>query len=375
VAGLYVHVPFCRTRCRYCAFVSSRYETGRAGRYLAALEVEAAAARPALAALAPDTLYLGGGTPTALSPGELRRLVEIISSTGAPGSVQESTVEANPGTLDARRLAVLREFGFGRVSLGAQSFRDAELEFLGRSHRAAEIAGAVRAARRAGFRALSLDLIFGLPAQRPEEFAESLEAALKLEPEHVSLYGLTCEPGTPLAAEMEAGRLAPCSQEAEREMYLAAAERLTRAGFEHYEIASFARPGQRCGHNQNYWRGGEYLGLGAGAFSYTGGERRGNVGDVDEYSARLESGRDPVAERERLAPEKKAREALMLELRLREGADLAGFRERTGFDPRALFGEAWDRHLSAGLLEVAAGRLRLTLEGVLVANSVMADFI
>lgn len=373
--GLYVHAPFCRARCRYCAFVSSVYEAQRAERYLAALAREAADRRQLAANLAPGTLYLGGGTPTALSPGQLRRLGEILSSTADLRGVREMTAEANPGTADAGRLAVLREFGFGRLSLGAQSFHDRELELLGRTHRSEEVAEAAGAARRAGFESLGLDLIFGLPGQRPGDFLRSLEAALKLEPDHFSLYGLTYEEGTPLAEELAAGRLSRPSEEAEREMYLGAIERLERAGYEHYEIANFARPGHRCLHNLNYWDGGEYLGLGAGAFSYLEGERRGNAGDVEEYCERIEAGRSPVAFRERLGPEKRAREALMLALRLRRGADLAEFEARTGFEALSLFEDSLGGHLEAGRVELAEGRLRLTLEGLLVADRVMADFI
>jgi oxygen-independent coproporphyrinogen-3 oxidase len=375
MSGLYVHVPFCASRCRYCAFASSIYEPRRARRYLASLGREAELRGPECSALGIDTVYLGGGTPTVLSPGELHRLGEIISSTLRVENVQEMTAEANPGSADGRRLAVLREFGFGRLSLGAQSFEDQDLRVLGRSHSATDIPEAVRAARRAGFESLSLDLIFGLPAQRPGGFLASLRRALELAPEHVSLYGLTWEPGTPLTEELAAGLTAPCPQEVEREMYLGAVEQLTAAGYRHYEIANFARPGHECRHNINYWRSGEYVGLGAGAFSYLDGERSGNAPDPEEYCSRLEGGRDPVENRERLAAEKSAREALMLALRMTDGVELAEFRARSGFDARELFGKSLEPHRRAGRVEVGGGRLRLTLEGILVANSVMADFI
>jgi oxygen-independent coproporphyrinogen-3 oxidase len=375
MSGLYVHVPFCLRRCRYCAFDSSIYEPRRVGRYLAALSREVASRRGAVSELAPETVYLGGGTPTALSPGELVGLGEALSATGVPGRAREMTAEANPGTAGPRRLASLREFGFDRLSLGAQSFDDRELEFLGRSHRAAQIGEAVRAARAAGFGSVNLDLMFGLPGQKPAGLLASLDRALELEPEHVSLYGLTWEGGTPLGEELAAGLTAPCPQELEREMYLAAVERLTAAGFGHYEIANFALPGRECAHNLNYWLCGEYLGLGAGAFSWLGGERAGNVADVEEYCSRLEAGRSPVGPSERLGPEKAAREALMLGLRTTRGVDLIAFRERTGFDAVGLFGDSFGTHRDAGRLQIVEGRLRLTLEGILVANSVMADFI
>jgi oxygen-independent coproporphyrinogen-3 oxidase len=375
MSGLYFHIPFCERRCRYCAFASSVYEPGLADRYLRCLGREAAGRATEAGGEPPDTVYVGGGTPTCLSPGGLRRLGEIVSSTAGPGSVKEMTVEANPGSCDARRLAVLREFGFDRVSMGAQSFDDAELALLGRIHRAGDTSDAVRACRRAGFGAVSLDLMFGLPGQSVETFMRSLEAALELEPDHLSLYGLIWEEGTPLAEELSAGLTSPCPQELEREMYLGAVERTAAAGYRHYEIANFALPGRECLHNVNYWIGGEYTGIGAGAFSFRGGERFGNARAPRKYCARVEDCGEAVDERERLEPERAAREALMLGLRLTEGVDLAEFRARTGFDAAGLFGGSLEEHRGAGRLELSGGRLKLTLEGILVANSVMADFI
>ncbi len=373
--GLYVHVPFCSRRCRYCAFASSVYDPGRADRYLRALASEAAARRPESERLAPDTVFVGGGTPSVLSPAQLLKLGEIVSAATAEGHVGEMTAEANPGSIDARRLAVLREFGFNRLSLGAQSFDPGELELLGRGHTSDEIKAAVVAARHAGFESVGLDLIFGLPAQQPDTFLMSLELALDLDPDHVSLYGLTWEPGTPLCDELTAGLTAPCPQELEREMYLGAVERLQGSGYEQYEIANFALPGKECRHNLNYWKCHEYVGLGAAAFSYLEGRRFGNVADVEEYCARVESGGSALGSSETLEPEKAAREALMLGLRMTAGVRLDHFRERTGFDAPRLFGETFETHRKAGRLEVEGGRLRLTLEGILVANTVMADFI
>lgn len=375
MSGLYVHVPFCSKRCRYCAFASSIYDPALADRYLAALDSEAYHRLWDREDIVLDTVFVGGGTPSVLSPAQLLRLCETVADATEGNPVTEMTVEANPASAEARRLAVLREFGFGRLSLGAQSFDADELRLLGRTHRPAEIGEAVAAARRTGFESLSLDLIFGLPAQTPERFFASLAAALELEPEHVSLYGLTWEDGTPLKAELTAGLTAPLPQEIEREIYLGAVERLTAAGYRHYEIANFALPGRECLHNVNYWRMGEYVGLGAGAFSCLDGRRFGNVPGPVEYSRRLEAGEMPAEPGEGLGPEKSAREALMLGLRMIEGVELAEFRERTGFDARELFGDSFETHLEAGRLKLGEGRLSLTLEGILVANSVMADFI
>jgi len=376
MSGLYAHIPFCSRRCRYCAFASSVYEPALADRYLDALESEARFQLAHRHEFRVDTVYVGGGTPSVLSPLQLIRLGEAVADATAGGDcVAEMTAEANPGSLDGRRLAVLREFGFNRLSLGAQSFDADELNLLGRAHLPGDIDGAVRAARHAGFDSVGLDLIFGLPGQRPAAFFASLSRALDLAPEHLSLYGLTWEQGTPLGEELAAGLTSPCSQESEREMYVGAVARLAEAGYEHYEIASFARGGKQCRHNLNYWRGGEYLGIGAAAFSFIEGRRYGNVADILEYCDRVEAA-DPVEDRsERLGPERAAREALMLGLRMTAGVDLSGFRQRTGFDAPGLFGKSLETHLDAGRLQIEKGRLQLTLEGILVANSVMADFI
>jgi putative oxygen-independent coproporphyrinogen III oxidase len=375
MAGLYVHVPFCSRRCRYCAFASSVYDPARADGYLRALAREAAVRRPGIEMLAPNTVFVGGGTPSLLSPAQLLKLGEIITAATADGHVGEMTAEANPGSVDARRLAVLREFGFNRLSLGAQSFDPDELELLGRDHTPDEIEVAVNAARHAGFESVGLDLIFGLPAQQPDTFLVSLGRALDLGPDHVSLYGLTWEPGTPMGDELAAGLTAPCSQELEREMYLGAVERLGDSGYEQYEIANFAFPGKECRHNLNYWKCDEYVGLGAAAFSYLEGRRFGNVADVEEYCARVESDGSALESSETLESEKAAREALMLGLRMTAGVRLDHFRQRTGFDAPRLFGESFETHRDAGRLEIKEGHLRLTLEGILVANTVMADFI
>ncbi len=373
--GLYVHVPFCSRRCRYCAFTSVVYEPVLADRYLRALSSEAELRLREREDPVFGTVFVGGGTPSVLSPAQLLRLGETVAEATAGTSPAEMTVEANPGSVDDRRLAVLREFGFDRVSLGAQSFDAEELDLLGRTHTPDQIEAAVRAARHAGFKAVGLDLIFGLPAQTSEVFLASLQSALDLAPEHISLYGLTWEPGTPFGEELTAGLTAPCPQELEREMYLGAVELLAGAGYEHYEISNFALPGRECRHNINYWKSEEYMGLGAAAFSYTDGLRFGNLGNIEEYCRRIENGEPTIENSERLDREKAAREALMLGLRMIAGVDLTEFHGRTGFDALSLFGESFETHLDAGRLTIDEGRLRLTLEGVLVANTVMADFI
>jgi oxygen-independent coproporphyrinogen III oxidase len=373
--ALYLHVPFCASRCSYCAFTSSVYKSQQADSYLEALAGESLS-RGKSSPEELQSIYLGGGTPTVLSLKQLRCLCETIAGFATQDvSKLEMTVEANPGSADAQRLALLREFGFRRISIGAQSFQDHELKLLGRRHQPRDVKIAVENARSAGFQSINLDLIFGLPAQTTADFMSNLSQALKLEPEHISIYGLSYEPGTPLTGDLQAGRVTAATQELERQTYLQTVACLTDHGFEHYEISNFARPGQQCRHNITYWNGGDYLGLGAGACSYLDGQRLENQHDIPEYCSAIASSGDAIISREKLNPEKAAREALMLGLRQTRGISLQEFARRTGFAAPELFGEALAIHRDAGRIEISADRLRLTLEGLLVANSVMSDFI
>ncbi len=373
--ALYLHVPFCASRCRYCAFTSSVYQDQQADSYLEALAKESLSrgkSRPEKL----KSIYLGGGTPTVLSLKQLRGLGKIIAGfTGQDISKLEMTVEANPGSADTRRLALLREYGFRRISIGAQSFKTHELKLLGRRHQPDDIKSAVDNARTTGFESINLDLIFGLPAQTTATFMSNLSQTIKLKPEHISIYGLSYEPGTPLADDLQAGRLTAAPQELERETYLQTVACLIDHGFEHYEISNFAQPGKQCQHNITYWNGGDYLGLGAGACSYLDGQRLENQHDIPEYCSAIAAKGDAIISRERLNPEKAAREALMLGLRQTQGISLQEFAKRTGFAAPELFGKALRIHRDAGRIDISADRLRLTLEGLLVANSVMSDFI
>jgi oxygen-independent coproporphyrinogen-3 oxidase len=375
--SLYVHVPFCLKRCVYCDFASEARPGGREGdlrlaRYLEAVAKEAAGSERRGEPLA--TVYVGGGTPTALTDAELGRLSKAVTSSFDLSQVSEFTVEANPGTVDGRSLSRLRELGATRLSLGVQTFDDGNLRLLGRVHDSAEALAAFDAAR-AVFDDISLDLIFALPGQDLEDVRRDVARAVELGPENVSLYGLTYEPGTRLTELRDDGVVAPVADDVEREMYLAAIEDLEAAGLLQYEISNFAREGHECIHNQAYWAGAEYVGLGPSAASYLAGERRKNVSTVDEYVGRLARGQSPVAESERLDPEPAAREALMLALRTRRGADAKEFEARTGFPPDGLLGEGGRRLVEAGWLEFAGGRLRLARKALPVADEILAEIV
>jgi oxygen-independent coproporphyrinogen-3 oxidase len=328
------------------------------------------------------TLYVGGGTPTALPRDLLWRLLDGLRrrfitqrSQTAGRDAAEFTVEANPGVLDDALLDAMQNAGVNRVSLGVQSFHPETLATLGRIHGPDEALRALDLLRRRGIRHVSLDLMFAVPGQPLDQWLSDLRAAVACDVEHLSVYGLSIEPHTPLGRRVAAGDLAPLPDATYAEMQMAARHILLAAGYEHYELSNFARPGCRCRHNLAYWHNHSYLALGPAATSYVGGVRETRIADVAEYVRRVQAGASPVAESERLTGERRARETAILGLRLLEGFDIAAFERQTGFAPLYLFAEPIKRHRDLGLLEVADGHVRLTPAALPVADSVLADFV
>jgi oxygen-independent coproporphyrinogen-3 oxidase len=371
--ALYVHVPFCETKCSYCDFFS--LPGGRKGRepeeYLDALDRELAARAPA--GFAPETVFVGGGTPTVLSAAELRRLGAILRARCDLSRVREWTVEANPGTLDGAKIDALLSCGVDRVSMGVQSFDDRVLKSVGRIHDAATARAAVRDLREAGVPRISVDLLFAVPGQGAETFARDLDEAVALGTGHLSCYALLYEEGTTMLAREKRGLVRREPEDLEVEMLHGARRRLGEAGFRAYEISNFARPGQECLHNLVYWRNGPYLGVGVSAASYLGGERSSNVRDLKAYVER--AGGDAAVERERLEPRGVLGETVMLGLRLAEGIRFADLEARTGIDARALFGPLLGRLAGAGLVALDDGGFRLTEDGIPVSDAVIAEFL
>lgn len=373
-AGVYIHIPFCPGKCRYCSFNSVPYEKSTATRYVAALvrEIEACPYP-----VTPSSIYIGGGTPTVLPHNGLVSVIEAVRerfmSGGAVADAPEFTVEANPGTVSGLDIRTLTALGVNRVSLGAQSFNPSELAMLGRLHGPEEVARAVEALRAAGIANISLDLMYSLPGQDMRSWRDSLGQAVGLGPEHISLYDLTIEEGTPLYSEVRAGRLAMPPEPVQVEMYLLALEMLDKAGYGRYEISNFARPGFECRHNLNYWDAGEYLGFGAGAHSYTGGRRTRNVDDIKDYTVTAMSGGTLTEESEELSPGDMEREFIMLGLRKAEGVDILEFARRFGHGFGEGRGAALARLKESGLVETGGGRLRLTVRGVLRSNAVTRE--
>jgi len=370
-AGVYVHLPFCPYICPYCDFAKWTWDDARAARYLAALRAEIAQAVQVDAA----TLFFGGGTPTTYDGETIAALIAAVRVRMHLPREAEVTVEANPDPSLPERLGALHAAGVNRLSIGVQSFEPAELRVLGRRHSPSDVARAVAAARAAGFGNLSLDLIFGVPGQTETGWERSLDQALALEPEHISCYGLTIEAGTPYAIwyAREPGAFADDTLEAR--LYALAIARLGDAGFEHYEISNWARPGFRCRHNAGYWRNDPYLGLGVGAASYLGGVRSVHTRELDAYIEAALAGTTIPGEAERLEGAARSGEAIMLALRTAEGVDTTAFRERYGIDVLETYGSVVDDLVAGGMLVAGGGALRLTERGRFVANDVCGAFL
>lgn len=360
--GIYLHVPFCRTRCRYCDFYRVGENRARMDRFVSALarEIEGWAAH---AGRRVDTVFLGGGTPSLLAPEEIGAILGWLANRFDVDPEAEVTAEANPSDLHPERLAGLRRAGVNRLSIGVQSFCDRELGLLGRRHDGARAAAVIAEARAAGFERLSLDLMVGIPAQTEASFAASLDRAIALSPDHMSLYLLEVHGGSELDfLKRERPRLFP-GEEAERRRYLRMRERLRAAGYRHYEISNFARPGAECRHNLRYWRSGEWLGLGPAAHSSLGGRRFRHPPDLERWLA------DPLAIEDLAADP--ATERVLLGLRLEEGVEL-GALAAAGVDEAEARRRA-DR--LAPFVEIRGDRLRLRPEGYLVSNSVLAGLL
>ena len=379
MAGLYFHIPFCMQKCTYCDFYSlpliGNGVTGAEGmvaRFFHALERELAALPPDFA---PHTIFIGGGTPTALTRSQLVQFLDLLRRHVSLGAVTEWTVEANPGTLDADKVAVLHAGGVNRISLGVQSLQDDVLRRLGRIHTAAVAQQSFALLRAAGFDNLGVDLMYALPGMPMAAVLQDLRGLLTWRPEHISCYALAIEPGTPLAGQQTRGEITEVPDEEQARQYHAIRRELVAAGFCHYEISNFAEPGRECRHNLNYWRGGDYIGCGPAAHSHLAGRRYANVENLEEYCRRLEAGRSPCDFEEQLPPEAKARERLVIGLRLLEGVDLVEFERQTGFAVPLLAGPALERLIKLHMLELKTGRLRLTERGLFISNRILAELV
>jgi oxygen-independent coproporphyrinogen-3 oxidase len=373
-AGLYVHIPFCSSRCSYCDFATGIYQSELAAAYVFALarEIRSSAYNGANV----DTIYFGGGTPSLLSPAQLDHLLSTLHDTFKIDAASEITLEINPGSADPEKLRAFRSLGINRASFGAQTFADAELAKLGRSHCAADTLKTFADLRRAGFANVSFDLIAGLPGQTLEGWRRNISQALELGPEHLSFYLLEVHSGTPLAEHIRRGIQPEPDDDLAGVMYQWMLEQASEAGYEHYEISNLCRPGFHSRHNVKYWIAEPYYGFGCSAHSYDGQLRRwSNQRDVLKYVQMIESHQSPIVEEQQLTPVDVRAEALFLGMRLMQGVDMHRYRESFGVDLRDEHGAELDRFCKAGLVEFDGDLIRLTRNGALLSNEVFAAFV
>jgi oxygen-independent coproporphyrinogen-3 oxidase len=370
---LYVHVPFCVVKCGYCDFNS--YEVD--DRSVLDAFIDGLARELELTALPaePPSIFIGGGTPTFLEPDRLARLLEVLARHVDLRACAEVTMEANPESVTEQKARIARQAGVRRFSLGAQSFAPQRLRFLDRAHSAARIGEAVAELRAGGCENLNLDLMFGIPGQTLADWERDLEAALELQPDHLSCYNLTFEAGTRLERERRAGRVAPNDEQVDRAMFLRTRDVLASAGFVPYEVSNFAGRGGPCRHNDHYWLQGDYVGVGPGASSHRAGVRSTNLKPLEQWRDSLDRELPPVAEAETLSPRQRAGEALWLGLRRTDGVDLAAVEARLQAPVGAWLAQPLEELAAQALIVREGARVRLTSAGLLFANEVGERFL
>jgi len=378
-AGIYIHTPFCRSRCSYCDFATGTFETEAAERYVRALTEEISRWDEVITPETVDTIYFGGGTPSLLSVEQLEGVLNAAHRRFEVSTDAEITLEINPGdggTSPASKLEVMRSWrrlGINRASFGAQTFNDRELKMLGRTHDANDVGQTFQLLREAGFDNINFDLIGGLPGQTLAGWKRNLERSLQLRPDHLSLYLLDVHEGTPLHDQIKRGMRPKPDEDLAAEMYALMIEEVCAAGYEHYEISNFCLPGFASRHNTKYWTREPYYGFGNSAHSYDGARRRwANERDAAKYVQLIVDGDSPIVERTELTEEDARSEAIFLGLRLMCGVDLDSYRSRFGSGLREQHNGEIDRLMDAGLIEIDREVLKLTPRGALLSNEVFA---
>ena len=381
-AGIYIHIPFCRSRCSYCDFATGMYESELAARYVHAVVSEIAAWREVEEPSDVDTIYLGGGTPSLLTPAQIEQILTAVRSRFKVVEGAEVTMEMNPGdggSSVASKPEKLREFrrcGINRASFGAQTFDNRELKQLGRTHSSSDIYSTFNHLREAGFENINFDLIAGLPGQTLAGWRRNLNEALNLRPEHLSLYLLDVHEGTPLAEQIKRGMRPVPDDDLAAEMYRLMIDEVSAAGYEHYEISNFCLPGFESRHNTKYWTGEPYYGFGCSAHSFDSERKRwSNERDAAKYVQLIEKEQSPLVERTGLSGEQARAESIFLGLRLMRGFNLQNYLRRFGNDLRDEYEVELVRLRDAGLIEVDENLIRLTTRGALLSNEVMTTFL
>ena len=384
--SLYVHIPFCLRKCRYCDFLSAPQTDIDRERYVKALIREIKTQKDCPAGRPVDTVFFGGGTPSVLSADQIGRIIDALREVFLILPDAEVSLETNPGTADFDKLSAFKKAGINRLSMGVQSMHDEELRLLGRIHTADQALEAFKTARAAGFDNINIDLMSALPGQTFDSWADSLRQAVEWRPEHISAYSLIIEPGTPFSALYEAGELPPLpDEETDRKMYHYTREYLAQHGYGRYEISNYALKGRECRHNSGYWTGHPYLGFGIGAASYVNGARFSNIPDFETYIVEMEKAGIPaeieqVYEKVRteihsLTEQEKMEEFMFLGLRMTAGVKTSDFASRFGKSLDEVYGDVIRRHLAQGLLQRTPEGFCLTERGTDVSNYVMADYL
>ncbi len=378
MAGLYVHIPFCSSKCPYCDFVSRPAGPSIKEDYLAALlkEMELVAGSSDLLSLSFDTLYMGGGTPSCLPVDHIKRIMARLSSLFPLDDHNlEATIEVNPESVTAEKLHGYLDAGLNRLSIGIQDLTPMGLKSLGRPHDPAQALDAFHIARDAGFDNISIDIMYGIPGQGLSDLQRTLEGVADLGPEHLSCYELTLEPGTVLRDAVEKGDIRMPGEDLCLEMTDLVESFLEDHGYHQYEISNFARPGRQCLHNVNYWENGPYLGIGCAAVSFIGGRRRGNTTNLEKYITRLGKGMLSVEWEEALGEEERFRESVILGLRTLSGIDTYTFKERWGFDPLRYYAQILPDLVDKGLIDMSRRGIHLTKKGRRLANLVLSTLV
>lgn len=373
MAGIYIHIPFCKQRCRYCAFYSSTINDARK-KYIAAVCREISMRHIYIIGDRIDTIYFGGGTPSMLDEQDLSDILHCIKEHHDIATDAEITLEGNPDDLTPEYLAMLHRVGINRLSIGVQSLNDERLAMLGRRHNADRARQAVHDARAAGFNNISIDLMFALPDSTCDEWQHTLDSAIKLKPSHISAYNLTYEEGTALHRSVALGKTIPVSEEENLAQFDILIDTMERNGFRHYEISNFALPGFESRHNSSYWNDTPYIGCGAAAHSYNGESRQWNISDVYGYIQGIECGH-PRFEIEHLSETEKYNDAILTRLRTTDGLPLDWFKQKFSDCLNEYMLREAQPHIAAGHLKESCGHIALTRNGIFISDAIMRDLI
>jgi len=373
MVGLYIHIPFCISKCNYCNFYRiAPFHSSQIDRFLLALKKEL---KMLPNHFVPTTVFVGGGTPTSLSETQLDRLLQIISESVDLSCCLEFSFETNPGTLTQKKIFLLQNARVNRISIGVQSFDNKTLKRLGRIHTREDVEKTFKQLRSARFKNINIDLLQSLPGTTLKQTLKDCHLALKLNPEHISSYNLIYEPNTPLTQQRDAGIIQEIDEDDEANRYFAVKNLLEKAGYKQYEISNFSKPSYRSLHNELYWKGEEYIGCGPAAHSHWNGARFGNIEDLEQYCQRLESKKSPRDFYEILSSEKKARETLIMQLRMLEGINIKSFEQQTGYSIQTLCGETLNEFQQMGWILQNKKNLRLAPKALFISNTIFSALV